>query len=73
MTYESMIDDLNMDYRFFLQECSIEAIPYNALNAGATVGCIPYPINYNSLCNHLIKDGAILIENSTDVIEQFKS
>lgn len=40
MNYESMIDDLNMDYRFFLQECSIEAIPYNVLNEGAIIDTI---------------------------------
>lgn len=40
MNYESMIDDLNMDYKFFLQECSIEAIPYNALNEGAIIDTI---------------------------------
>ena len=40
MNYEAMIDDLNMDYKFFLQECSIEAIPYNALNEGAIIDTI---------------------------------
>lgn len=40
MNYEAMIDDLNIDYRFFLQECSIEAIPYNALNEGAIIDTI---------------------------------
>ena len=43
-----------------------------ALNAGATVGCIPYPINCKSLCNHLIKEGAVLIENSIDIIDQLR-
>ena len=43
-----------------------------ALDVGATVGCIPYPRNYKSLCNHLIKEGAILIENSIDIIDQLK-
>ena len=41
-----------------------------ALDAGVTVGCIPYPRDCKSLCNHLIKEGAILIENSTDIIDQ---
>lgn len=33
------------------------------------IGCIPYPITENSLCNSLIKDGASLIENSEDALE----
>lgn len=41
-----------------------------ALDAGVTVGCIPYPRNCKSLCNHLIKEGAVLIENSRDIIDQ---
>ena len=43
-----------------------------ALDAGVTVGCIPYPRNYKSLCNSLIKEGAVLIENSIDIIDQLR-
>ena len=43
-----------------------------ALDAGVTVGCIPYPRNYKSLCNSLIKEGAVLIENSRDIIDQLR-
>ena len=40
MNYESMIDNLNMDYRFFLQECSLESIPYAVMNEGAIIDLI---------------------------------
>ena len=43
-----------------------------ALDVGATIGCIPYPRDCKSFCNHLIKEGAILIENSTDIVDQLK-
>ena len=43
-----------------------------ALNAGVTVGCIPYPRNCKSLCNRLIKEGAVLIESSIDIIDQLR-
>lgn len=33
------------------------------------VGCIPYEINKESLCNQLIKDGASLIETSEDAYD----
>ncbi|MGP1414227.1 MAG: DNA-processing protein DprA [Bacillales bacterium] len=44
-----------------------------ALSSGKDVGCIPYEINKNSMCNKLIKDGAFLIENSEDIIEYFNN
>lgn len=40
-----------------------------ALQVGAGVGCIPYPIEKNSLCNQLIKEGAYLVESAEDLIE----
>lgn len=39
-----------------------------ALQAGKTVGCIPYPRGCKSLCNKLIKDGAVLIESANDIL-----
>lgn len=38
------------------------------LALGKDVGCIPYPINLDSSCNQLIKDGAFLIENPEDIM-----
>lgn len=39
-----------------------------ALQGGKTIGCIPYPRSSKSLCNKLIRDGAVLIENASDVL-----
>lgn len=41
-----------------------------ALNAGKSIGCIPYPATCKSACNGLIKDGAALIETSDDLLIQ---
>ena len=41
-----------------------------ALMMNADVMCVPYQAGINSECNHLIKDGAILVESADDVIEQ---
>ena len=43
-----------------------------ALQCGKTVGCIPYPRGKNSLCNKLIKDGAVLVENATDITSELR-
>ena len=40
-----------------------------ALASGKDVCCIPYPSDENSLCNHLIKQGAYLIENANDLYD----
>ena len=38
-----------------------------ALMEGRDVMCVPYPINANSACNRLIKEGAYMVENGDDV------
>lgn len=38
-----------------------------ALNCGRNIGCVPTQVGKNSNCNRLIKEGALLIENSSDV------
>ncbi|MGM9873974.1 MAG: DNA-processing protein DprA [Bacilli bacterium] len=40
-----------------------------ALDMGKDILCVPNQANSNSSCNRLIKEGAILVENSIDVIE----
>ena len=40
-----------------------------AASIGRNIMCVPYPINQDSECNQLIKDGAYLVENGQDVIE----
>ena len=40
-----------------------------ALSTGKDVCCVPYPIQENSLCNHLIKQGAYMIESAKDLLE----
>lgn len=40
-----------------------------AMECGNNVGCIPYPITFNSMCNKYIKEGAYLIESASDVEE----
>ncbi len=42
-----------------------------ALNLGKPIFCSPHPINDGSANNQLIKDGAILVENSNDIIFEF--
>jgi len=39
-----------------------------ALNNNIDVGCVPYHGDENSACNTLIKEGAFMIENATDVM-----
>lgn len=41
-----------------------------ALSEGKDVMCVPYPIDEDSNCNQLIKDGATLVENGSDVLFQ---
>ncbi len=43
-----------------------------ALHSGKDVLCVPYPIDAHSICNRLIKDGAYLIENGSDLIDELK-
>ncbi len=43
----------------------------NALNYGKGIGCIPSHIGKNSNCNKLIKEGALLVETSSDVDSLF--
>ena len=43
-----------------------------ALNIGKNVCCLPYPIGRYSLCNHLISQGAYLIENGNQVLDLMK-
>ena len=38
-----------------------------ALHVGKNILCVPHPIDKNSACNRLIKEGAYLIENGQDV------
>ena len=40
-----------------------------ALQSGKDVCCVPYPATRNSLCNHLIKQGAYLIESAKDLFD----
>lgn len=40
-----------------------------ALASGKDVCCVPYPADENSLCNHLIKQGAFMIENAKDLFD----
>lgn len=42
-----------------------------ALNYGRNIGCVPTEIGKSSNCNRLIKDGALLVENSSDVDSLF--
>jgi len=40
-----------------------------ALQSGKDVCCVPYPADSNSLCNHLIQQGAYMIENAKDLYD----
>lgn len=40
-----------------------------AVNYNKNVGCIPYNLEENNLCNSLIKDGAMLVESEKDVLD----
>ncbi len=41
-----------------------------ALEGNSDVMCVPYPADVKSECNRLIMNGALLVENAEDVIEQ---
>ena len=41
-----------------------------ALDGNADVMCLPYPADQESECNRLIMNGALLIENADDVVNQ---
>lgn len=43
----------------------------SALNLGKAIGCVPNEFGKSSNCNRLIKDGALLVENSNDVDSLF--
>ena len=43
----------------------------HALEAGKQIFCVPDKLNTNSGCNKLIKEGAKLIENADDVLEEY--
>lgn len=58
----------------FIPECQKSSgtsitISY-ALNLGKEVFCVPFPINISNGNNKLIKDGAILVETSIDIINE---
>lgn len=40
-----------------------------ALQSGKDVCCVPFPATKNSLCNHLIKQGAYLVEDAKDIFD----
>ena len=40
-----------------------------ALASGKDVCCVPYTAEKNSLCNHLIKQGAYLVEDAKDIFD----
>lgn len=42
----------------------------HGLNYGKDIFCIPYPINHDSACNQLIKQGAKLVESINDILEE---
>ena len=44
-----------------------------ALCGGVDVCCVPYPVFEESLCNALIKEGAALVENGNDVIDEINT
>ena len=41
-----------------------------ALEGNSDVMCVPYPVGDNSECNRLIMNGASLVENADDVVDQ---
>ena len=41
-----------------------------ALEGNSDVMCVPYPVGENSECNRLIMNGASLVENADDVVDQ---
>ena len=51
--------------------CSGTSITVNyALEIGRNVCCVPHRANEKSLCNKLIKDGACLVENANEVVDE---
>lgn len=42
----------------------------NGLANGRNICCIPYPVDANSACNKLIREGATLVETAQDVIDE---
>ncbi len=40
-----------------------------ALDYNKSIGCLPYQCYQKSYCNHLIKEGAALIENENDILD----
>ncbi len=44
----------------------------DGLQFGKDVLCVPHHANTESLCNRLLKEGAGLVENSEDVLDDFK-
>lgn len=40
-----------------------------ALQFNKNICCVPYPYYRNSFCNHLIGEGAFLVQNANDVLE----
>ena len=42
----------------------------DGLMHGRNICCVPYPINANSGCNKLIKEGAVLVETAQDVMNE---
>jgi DNA processing protein len=43
-----------------------------ALMFGRDVMCVPYCASSGSVCNRLIKEGACLVENATDILQELK-
>ena len=41
-----------------------------ALEGNSDVMCVPYPVGENSECNRIIQNGAYLVENADDVVNQ---
>ena len=42
----------------------------HALEDGKQIFCVPDKVNSSSGCNKLIKEGAILVEDAEDILEQ---
>ncbi len=44
----------------------------HALEMGRDVMCVPFPANSSSMCNRLIKEGASLVENAEDILQELR-